>query len=420
MRNRILLIIVIAVLTLLPLQALTDSYSMGFADSYFSRSKSSPALHWNPAIIGEDAYLQLPVFNTNINITNNLLDMDMNGISGKHLSDKDKKNILDEISGSFVVDGSFRTVIIGISDNNIAFSIGINALMTSKISEEFIKISLYGTDSDNYHFNRNDFGYDFLSYSDITAGMGGLKLNKVIPKLNEFDIPEIEYGFSGSFLTGIANIRSSSFSGNYSANIDDGLDSEAYLRQKEAFGGFGLKFNLSFNSQINEKLSAGMGFDNILGFISWTGKTRVREKRYWTNGAYISDLGEDILSDEDTVSDVAGYTTNLPLIYRLGSMYDFGDIDVSLDYKHTFSDNNYNLGRNSVSVATELKWIDGLPFQLGLKFGDGDNLVTTAYGVSYEGNYFQTGFSMQVADTIFPGKNSKSLSYAFHTQLNLN
>ena len=415
------LIILILVLTTLQVNALTDAYSMGYAESYFSRAKAASALHWNPANIGTDAYLELPLLNTNINITDNLFNLDMNGISGKYLTDKDKQNILNEIDGSFVVDGSLRTLIIGISENNIAFSIGLNALVTSKMTEEFIKISLYGTDSDNYHFDNSDLAYDFLSYTDITAGMGGLKLNEIIPALDKYNnIPEIEYGFSGSILTGIANIRSSSFSADYRTDIEEGLTTEAYLKQKEAFGGLGLKFTLSFNSQINERFSAGMGFDNILGFIKWIGKTRVRENRYWTEGVYISNLGEDILSDDGEVTDTDGYTTNLPLIYRFGTLYDFGKFDVSLDYNHKFSENSYNLGRNVVAIATELKWIGALPFQLGIKFGDGDNLITTAYGITYEGNYFQTGFSMQVADTVIPGKNSKSLSFGIHTKISLN
>lgn len=414
------LIIVILLLAAMQMNALTDSYSMAFAGSYFSRASSSQALHWNPANIGEKAYLDLPVLNTNINLTNNLFNLDMNGLSGKHLTNKDKQRILKEIDGSFVVDGSFRTLIMGISDNNIAFSMGLNALVTSKISEEFIKISLYGTESENYHFNSNDFNYSFLSYTDITAGIGGLKLNKIIPVLNKYpSLPEIEYGVSASFLTGIANIKAAKFSADYEANIDEGLSTDAYLRQKEAFGGLGLKFNLSFNSQINEKLSAGMGFDNILGFITWTGKTRVRDNRYWIEGVYISDLENDILSDEDNLRDTSAYTTNLPVIYRLGALYDFGSYDVSLDYNHTFSDNNFNLGRNSIALATELKWVDGLPFHAGIKFGDGDNVITTAYGFTYQGNFFQTGLSMQVADTILPGKNSKSLSFGIHTKINL-
>jgi len=421
MRRFTLIFIVLFLFSVLQVRALTDAYSMGFAESYFARAKGASALHWNPANIGTDAYLDLPILNTNINITDNLFNLDMNGISGKYLTDKDKQKILDEIDGSFVVDGSLRTLIMGISDNNIAFSIGLNTLIYSKITEEFIRISLYGTESENYHFNSNDLAYDVLSYSDITAGIGGLKLNKIIPALNNVsNIPEIDYGLSGSVLIGMANIKSSSFTADYVSNIETGLTTEAYLKQKEAFGGFGLKFNLSVNSQFNERFSAGMGFDNILGFISWTGKSRVRENRYWIEGVYISDLEEDILSDEGELIDNDGYTTNLPLIYRLGMLYDFGDFDISLDYNHKFWENNYNLGRNRIAIATELKWIEKLPFQLGIKFGDGDNVITTAYGVTYKGDYFQTGFSMQLADTILPGSNSKSLSFGIHTQIRLN
>ncbi len=420
-RYQILIILTLMLVTFVGnIEALTDAHSMGFADSYFSRSKSSTALHWNPANIGEEAYMQLPVLNTNINLTNNLFNLDMNGISGKYLTDKDKEKLLKEIDGSFVVDGTIRSLIFGMSDKNLAFSLGLNILTTSKISEEFIRISLYGTESDNYHFNKSDLDYNLLAYTDITGGMGGLKLQKIIPALDKTSIPEIEYGVSASVLTGIANIKSASFSADYVSNMDQGLNTEAHLKQKEAFGGFGLKFNLSFNSQINEKFSAGLGFDNILGFITWTGKTRVRENRYWIEDVYISDLDEDILSDEDDLNDIDGYTTNLPLIYRLGTLYDFGEIDLSLDYAHTFCDNNYNLGRNSLSIASEFKWIEKVPFNIGFKFGDGDNAITTAYGISYEGSYFQAGFSLQVADSILPGNSSKSLSFGIHSQISLN
>lgn len=419
-QHKIVIITLILTTSILSLCSLTDSFSLGFADSYFSRAKAAQALHWNPANIGEKSYMDLPILNTNINLTNNLFNLDMNGISGKYLTNKDKEDILNEIDGSFVIDGSFRTLIFGISDKNLAFSLGLNVLTTSKISEEFIRISLYGNESDNYHFNKNDLDYNLLSYTDITAGIGGLKLDKIFPVLADSDLPEIDYGVSASLLTGIANIKSANFTADYLADIDQGLASEAYLLQREAFGGFGLKFNLSLNSQITENLSAGMGFDNLLGFITWTGKTRIRENRYWIEDAYISDLEEDILSEENDLKDTDGYTTTLPVVYRLGSLYDFGNVDLSLDYNHTFSDNNYNLGRNSVSIATELKWLKKVPFQLGIKFGDGDNAVSTAYGVSYEGNFFQTGISLQVADTIIPGKNSKSLSFGIHTQLSLN
>ncbi len=420
MKKSYIIILLVSFLAVTNLFALTDSFSLAFADSYFSRAKASQAINWNPANIGKGAYLDIPFLNTNINVTNNLFDLDMNGISGKYLTDKDKEDLLAEIDGAFVMDGSFRTLIFGISDNNKAFSIGLNVLSTAKISEEFIRISLYGTESDNYYFNNNDLAYNLLSYVDISTGMGGFKLDKLLPALADYSLPEIDYGFSASFLTGIANVKSSHFTAFYRADIDTGLDTQAHLKQKEAFGGFGLKFNLSLNSQINENLSAGMGFDNILAFITWTGKTRVRANNYWIEDVYISDLEEDILSDEDRLTDIDGYTTNLPLIYRFGGLYDFGDIDFSLDYSHTFNDNNYNLGRNSIALATELKWLKKVPFQLGIKFGDGDNEVSTSYGVAYKGDYFQTGISLQVADTVIPGPSSKSLSFGIHTQLFLN
>ena len=420
MINKRLLILLILVSSVIIVSALTDSQSMSFADSYFSRSKAASALHWNPARIGDEEIMDIPIFNTSITVTNNLFDLDMNGISGKYLTDKDKQKLLDEIDGSFVVDGSLRTLLFGISKDNKAFGLGLNALITSKITEEFIRVGLYGTECDNYHFTKRDLDYDVLSYIDLTAGMGGFKLNKVITMLDNYPaIPEIEYGFSGSILVGIANVSVASFEADYRASIDTGLSTEAFLKQREAFGGVGMKFNLAFNSQINEKLSAGMGFDNILGFIKWAGKTQLRSNRYWIENVYISNLEEDILSDEDDLQDIDSYTSNLPLTYRLGTLYDFGKIDLSLDYSHTFDGNKYNLGRNSLSLATEMSWIEHLPFQVGIKFGDGDNAISTAYGVSYKGDYFQTGLSMQVADTILPGKHSKSLSFGIHTQLRL-
>lgn len=413
-----LLVLIILLCSILSLSGMTDSHSMRFADSYFSRAKSSSALHWNPANIGAKGYMDIPFLNTNIEITNNLFNLDMNGLSGKYLTDKDKEDLLAEIDGSFVVDGSLRTTLYGMSKNNIAFGLGVNGLITSKITDEFIRIALYGTESDTYHFTKQDLDYEALGYVDITAGMGGFKLNKLITKLDEYPaIPEIEYGFSGSILAGLGNVKVTSFEADYRADADNGLYAEAFLNQKEAFGGVGLKFNFSLNSQINENLSAGMGFDNVLGFIKWVGNTKSRQNRYWIEDVYISDLEDDILSDEDEVNDISGYTTNLPLIYRLGTLYDFGKIDLSFDYSHTFNDNRYNLGRNSISFATEMRWIKFLPVQIGVKIGDGDNAISTAYGLSYRGSYFESGVSMQVADTLLPGKNSKSLAFGIHTQL---
>lgn len=391
---------------------------MGFADSFFSRAKSSSALHWNPANIGEKKYMDVPLLNANIEIANNLFNLNMNGLSGKYLTDEDKEDLLAEIDGSFVVDGSFRTTLFGMSNNNIAYGVGVNGALTSKITEEIIRIALYGTDSENYHFDKNDVNYEALGYVDITAGMGGFKLNKLIPKLDEYPIiPEIEYGFSGSILAGITNVSLASFEAVYRADIEDRLSAEAFLSHKEAFGGIGMKFNFSFNSQITEDLSAGMGFDNVFGFITWAGSTKCRSKRYWVEEAFISDLEDDVFSDEDELNEINGYTTKLPLIYRVGTLYDFGKIDLSFDYSHRFDDNSYNLGRNSFSFATEMRWLKFLPIQVGVKIGDGDNAISTAYGLSYRGKYFESGITMQAADTLLPGKKSKSLAFGIHTQL---
>ena len=413
-------ILIVLLIVASALFGFTTSRSMGVSNSYLMRANGVDALYWNPANIGNDAYLEIPILNSNFNLTNNLFNQDLNDISGKYLTAEDKEDLLSEIDGHFVVEGSFRTSLLGITADNKGFGIGVNTLVNGKITEEFMRILLFGNESSVYYFTKDDFDYNSLSYIDFTYGMGGFDLNKIIPYLNKFEqLPEINYGFSFSFLTGIGEIKLDKFRAVYRSTAEDGLFLNAQMKQKESFTGMGMKANLSFSSQINEKFSAGMGFDNIAGFIKWMGDAKIREHHYWMNNVYISNIDEDLLSDEVSLKDVKEKTTQLPFIYRLGCLYDFGLIDISMDYSHRFDGNDYNQGRNTLAFATEFRGLLYLPIQMGINISDGDNEITSSYGIIYRSPYYEVGISMLMADTAFPSDSSKSISFGLHSQINL-
>jgi hypothetical protein len=412
-----IIIIALICLSILSVYSITTPKSMSFSNSYFQRSTGVDALHWNPANIGEASNFEIPFVNNSLSLTNNLFDQDMNGISGKYLTEKDKLDLLNEIDGYFVAEGSMRNTIFGLSEGNKGFAIGLNTLTSLKITEELLKIVIFGNENDEYDFDKSDINYRLLSYIDFTYGMGGFKIEDLDVK--DIRVHDINYGFSVSLLTGIADIGAKRFSAQYRANTDDGIHFDADLYQRENFFGLGFKGNISISAKVEDNLSLGMGFDNVAGFIKWVGDSKERRTHYWMEDVFISDLDEDLLSDEDSLEDVDSETTTLPMIYRFGSLYDFGRVDLSFDYEHTFDDDDYKLGKNKFAFATEIRYLNRLPIQLGLQLNDGENEVVSSIGFGYRGQSFETGISVQTADTFFPSMDSKSLSFGLYTLLKL-
>ncbi len=412
-----IIVFIILVISCISIYGFTSPKSMAYSNSYLSRSNGVDALYWNPSLIGQGTTFVIPLTDNGIILTNNLFDQDMNGISGEFLTQADKEDLLDEIDGYFVAEGSMRNTIFGMSSNNKAFGIGLNTVLDMKVTEELLEIILYGNENDSYNFNKSDINYKVMSYLDITYGMGGFKLQDLTDKLN--NIPDVNYGFSISLLTGLGQIDVSKFNAEYRSSVNEGIYFDADLYQREQAFGLGLKANLGFDSQLTDEINVSMGFDNIAGFIKWIGDAKIRRTHYWMEDVYLSDLDEDLLSDEDELKDVDGRTTSLPLTYRMGSLYDFGKVDFSLDYEHVFDENEYKLGRNRLGMATEIRYLHNLPIQLGLQFNDGENDLSSSIGVAYRTNFFELGISMQSVGTAFPSNSSKSLAIGLYTQIKI-
>jgi hypothetical protein len=390
--------------------AVPSASSTAFSDSYLLRAKGSEALYWNPASISADYHdIIVPGFNNTFYVANNSFNLDTyNYISGRYLTVKDKQMILDKVNGRMSLDAQTQILLFGTTFGNMAFASSTHGQGNVKISEKYLRLALFGNENEDYVMTKSNNQVSFLSYQDFTLGRGNINISQYF--YNDA-IPEIYMGVSGSLLAGIGTAKTEYYHGSLHSGLD-GMTFNQDVRIKTGVGGYGGKALIGFKSMPVSNLELGLSFDNIFGNIHWFGN---KQRLYYSmkaDSSYISDLEDDFVVQEDSMVSAASFDTRLPLEMRLGSMYTYRNLSVSMDWVQGFANSQVTSSIGRICFGAEYQPIRQLPLQMGLRLGNKEYPWGVSYGIGFKAKYVDGGIGLISFESLFPGYKSKGISFA--------
>lgn len=417
--KKIYFIPIIMCLLISTLSAITTPRSIAFSDSYGLRAIGSDALYWNPASLSaKHASLDIPLVNFQFRVDNNGLTIQTyNKVSGQYLDDELKNEILSGLNGQLGFGCDLHTTILGITFKQIGIGLGVNAAGSGKISEQYLKLLLFGNEEDDeITFNQEHNDAEGIVYSDFTIGYGDLEITKLIPSYAEHNLPPVEFGVSISFLTGIKGFEVSSFNGHFSAG-DDGVELMQDVAVNEGTLGYGFKGMFGLKSQVMDNLLVGLTFDNLMGHINWNGDNKKHLAHVEVDSVYVSDLEEDIFEPTDTVFTMGSFKTKLPAEMNMSFLYNLKKVSVSLDWKQGFKESFITSSQPRIALGLEYSPISTLPLQIGYSLPNKMEPYRFSYGFGVRSHHFEFGLAVQSSHSVVPCNLSRGVSIALHSRV---
>ena len=406
--KRISFLLLISLLALpLVASSFTGRPSM-FAGSYMMRAHGSEANYWNPALLDYDSIdFWWPLLDTGILISNNTFDLDFyNRVMGKgEISKEDKDLLIQKMDGSLRLNMLTQASLLGFNIGGVALSSSLHNYNRAALSENYLKLLLYGNDEDEYVFSNKHNNLASISFADITVGMGDIRI--ALPK----DYPDIKFGWSGSFLIGIHELKTTRFDGYFRSNFD-GLQLKQDVVMRKGVGGFGFKGMIGFAASPTQNLDVGLTLDNIFGNIQWM---LGREETHYTFSAdslYVADLSSEFVKREQEDFAIKHFGTKFPMELGLGALYDAKMVSLSADFRQGFGESPLTSKTGALSVGAEFKQLDFLPIRIGFSTGNSIAPWRVAYSVGLRARPIEMSFGVQSVHSLFPGYKTKGLSFA--------
>lgn len=406
------------------LNAFTNAASMALADSYSLRANGIEAGYWNPANLydNQNKGYELYLLNTGISLSGNLLSVGLyNEINGDTLTIAKRKDILSRFDNSLQVNANFHYSLLGYSYNQHSISVGITTIALGKISKKYLDLLLLGnseTYDKTYTFTKENNSARALSYADLTYAASTKTLSDIIPSLDYVKwLPDVKIGYSFSALIGISEADVIKYDSHFSTNDSTGIHLDQSIKGKYALGGYGMKMKLGLESEVYKNLKVGLTFDNLIGFVKWTGKTKATEFNASTDSIFIADLGDNFITQSDTTYSIGNYETTLPVIFHFGALYNYDKASFSLDWEQNLGSDAIYSDQPEVSFGSQYYVLPYLPLRFGFGFGNIDREHKFTYGIGYEGNKFTFNIGVESVSQVFPNSDSKNVSFGITSKL---
>ncbi len=384
--------------------------ALPFAESYLLRAQGAEALYWNPALITPEYQdIILPGMSVAISAGNNSFDLDTyNYISGRYLTDADKVDILNKVDQELKAATNTDAMLLGLTLGRVSFASSVHARGTITISEDYLKLLLYGNEENDYYFSLNENKVEGISYQDVSFGVGNIRIDPIIANLK---IPTIVAGFSASALLGYATAETQKYWGSLHTGLD-GMNITQEIYVKTGIGGIGKKAMLGLSTSPIPNLSIGMSLDNLFGSILWMGKKDIYHYTIAVDSAYVSELDEDVFYHEQTSEKIDNFTTDIPPELRLGGIFRTPWVNVSADWIQGFGNSQLTSTIGKTSLAAEFTPFPGLSLQSGISLGNRSQSWSISYGLGFKGKNLDGNFGCRTYDSILPGYKSRGLAFS--------
>ena len=434
-----------------------DARSMGMAKTYTATSRGINSIGINPAnlMYNENGNFEfstvLPLPSISVRSGSDFLSIEdfnyyFGGVNGeaRYLNDQDKErlNNLFKNGGDVFLNASTRifSASMKINDEIGAFGFSVSDFIGAnlKVPQSLVEIPLYGNTLEQvYSFSESNIKSwwlrDYsLSYArEIPANNIAKKLfaGITLKYINGFyyigtDRTNTTLQTNSNYeISGKADLVGySAFSQNFGVNYD--FDSTEYQSSFSPFpspAGTGFGLDLGFSASLSPLLNVSFAVTDI-GSIKWN----ERAAQYSAIGdIYVNDISNkeqmDSLGDKITGKGayINDFTTSLPTALRFGASYFInkgiipGTLLVGLDYNQGLNDMPGNSIKPRISVGSEWKPMDWIPYiRVGLSFG-GWAGFNWAFGLGIDAGLMELNFATSDMNSLVAPNAAKHLSLSF-------
>ncbi len=401
-------------------QPISNPKSFALGDAYLTKASGLQALYWNPARLGIiEHQFTISLIQTNFSLFNNSFSLAYyNDISGKYLSEDDKKELLDRISDSgFRVKGNLESFVPGLalSYKNYAVAFSLIGAGSANFSKKYFDLLLTGNEYEKvYDFRDNDG--EAVLIGEIKLGYGK-ELN--IDKIKEFfvikdSIPPVYAGINLGILHGFTYAEITDFIGSLYTK-DTGLFLDNNIEYTTSTGGNGIRFDLGLFSQITNSISVGLTLNNIFGFIRWSKDCKRNISRAYADSVLVSDIEDSIITTIDTSYSISSFTQKIPVSLHLGSSYQYKNMNFYFDYVQGFKKSILTSNQPKFSIGEEYFIHRYIPLRIGFGIG-GDEPWHLSYGIGLEKNNFEIGLAIRYYKAFLPNY-SRGVAFSIGSML---
>ncbi|MBN2013476.1 hypothetical protein JW960_29365 [candidate division KSB1 bacterium] len=366
---------------------------------YTAASRGIEALYWNPAnltvVDSKAPRLEIKLLGLNLGVGNNAFSYNnVTKYIGEgepiYLTEQDKSDILDYIPD----DGlgiNLSAKLSAFSFRYRRFGIGIESHSYGSVT---IPKDIYETVLSKLGQGNYDYSIDGEAFTTgkikLSYGFPVLK-DRYIPGLRKMLIEEISVGVSLAYLHGMGYYGVEKGVAMIDINENGILPAVDFMGKAAQLGeGFGMDLGLAAHT--HDGWSYGMVFENLIGTINWKYGTEVTTSQLSFGSEPMFIFGNNQLSDADmdTVSsdstyDIDGFSTRLPVDWRMGLAKDFGKVMLQFEYGKA-----NHIG--SLGFGSRLK-LGFLVLSGSWKRTEGLNVWSTGFAFDFNYFYFDVGVS---------------------------
>lgn len=366
----------------------SDARAMGMGGAQTALARSTEAYLWNPANLGlqdqgtgKIAIAGASGFQAG---TNTFSVVDYFVYNGSKIKTEDWEDILDKIHNEDFVNANidFQWQFFSVRYLNYAFSLSKQSNGAARVPREFFDIGFKAT-TDVFEIGEEQINLTARGRNDeflVWNFSGGFSLNRFFGEY----VKDASAGLTLKYLNGLQShdLRKAR------AVIEesDGIRSSGLYRYFESDGGNGFAMDLGLVTKISSKWTVGMSFQNLFNSISWSSKSKRHDGFYIVDGDDGNSLIENFFEDnKDSTTHVDSYSTNLPVILRIGTNYRvrYG-LNVTADYEVFMTDPYQMEPEPRLGTGIEYWAQDFVAVRGGMTVGGGNRGFNLTAGVGFK------------------------------------
>jgi len=372
----------ITMLTAGPLFAWGESNprAMAMGGAYTALAVGLDASAANPANLGlsKNRSFTLDLFSVGLSVKNNSFSLsDYNEYTGQFLTDEDKNVILEKIPA----EGLKLNVLTEVSSLN--FSIG-------RLAFNFRGLGASKANFDKDPFELLLFGNAVKSEVNLSdtrgeayaIGDGALSYGQSLLK---WQGGELAVGATFHYLYGLAYEKIIYAEGGV-ATTDEGFVGDGEMIVRSALGGQGMAFDLGVALMFRNNWVFSASWQNIYSKINWNKETEELRYTFDMQPITFDDMADEdsdsLVESSDTTYSVAGFSSTLPTVVKLGIARSYKRLTWALDWEQGTSDGASQAITPRLSLGLEYRLVGFFPLRVGSSFGgDRGSIYSTGFGL---------------------------------------
>lgn len=426
-KNTLATIIAVLILTTTNFaQLYVTSRSLSLADAYTTQARGAEVFGWNPANLGlsgnpkfslDFGFIPLVPFPA-LQISNNSISTHMLNnyfFTGKYLDTKDKEELLNFFpDNGLVFNPLVQMRLLSLSIKSWAVTLGVEVTGKVVAPKQLFNFAFFGNEFSE-PIDLSDTDLQLQSVATVGLAHGWQMSN--IPFIKDH-VDRFAVGVSAKALLGLGYAGFEDLTAKLTTYTDK-VVAQGDIVGKAGIGGLGFALDLGAAAQINERLSTGLAFNNLFGYINWNlGPTKVIQYSVDLEVPSAEIEQADSLLEEslqDTSYSGGAFITNYPAYLLLGGEYQiFDNLKVMATYRQAFSRDFATDVVPMLSIATEYRPLGWLPLRFGLAFG-GNERFKWSCGSGFNFSHWRLDWGFAQIGGFF--NHGKGIAFALNQSL---